>query len=103
MPSSPRRPSPRRQALERRSAAALAYLGSLPRWLPATGMALLLVTGLALPGLAGAVVLTVVVAVLGWLVLLSWPVLRPPARVLRVLVLGVLAAAALRQYGNGFH
>jgi hypothetical protein len=34
---------------------------------------------------------------LGWLALLSWPVLTPRARALRVLAVGVVAAAAVTQ------
>ena len=62
-----------RQATERRSARPLIYLHQLPRWVAPLLLVVFLIAGLALRGLAGAVALCVVAAVLAWLAALSWP------------------------------
>jgi hypothetical protein len=55
---------------------------------------------LLLPDAIGAVLILVIVAVLGWLLSRTWPVLAPPARVLRLLVIALLlAVAALKILG----
>jgi hypothetical protein len=60
-------------------------------------MLALAVTGLLVQGPIGFAALAVVAIFLGWLALLSWPVLKPGARALRVLAVGVVAAAAVTQ------
>ena len=55
------------------------------------------VTGLLVQGPIGFAALAVVAIFLGWLALLSWPVLKPGARAFRVLAVGVVAAAAVTQ------
>jgi hypothetical protein len=86
-----------RRSLERASARPLLYLHQLPAWFPALVMAALLVAGLALPGLAGAAVLALLVAILGWLAALSWPALPPYGRLLRAAaVTAVLVLAVIR-------
>jgi hypothetical protein len=86
--------------LERRSAPALLWLHQLPVWLPPMLAAALLVTGLAVPGIGGAVALCAVAAGLAWLAALSWPRLSPAGRALRVcVVIAVLAVAAARLLG----
>ena len=84
-----------RTAVESRSAVVLVFLRTLPRAVPALVVVVLVGAGLSLPGLAGAVALLVVLALLGWLAYLSWPALNPVARALRLLVLALLAAAAV--------
>jgi hypothetical protein len=49
---------------------------------------------LLLPDTLGAVLILVMVAGLGWLLSRTWPVLAPPARVLRLLVIALLIAVA---------
>jgi hypothetical protein len=89
--------SPVRAAAEQRSAKPLLYLHQLPAWLPAIVLALLLVAGLALRGLAGAVALCAVAAVLGWLAAISWPRVTAAGRIGRVAaVCLVLALAAIQ-------
>ncbi len=92
--------SPTRQAAERRSAKPLLYLHQLPAWVPPIVLAVLLVVGLAVRGVGGAVALCAVAAVLGWLAAISWPRLSPTGklgRVLAVLVmLGIAAVQAMR-------
>jgi len=90
--------SPARKAVERRSAAPLALLYQLPRWALPIGLAAVLIAGLALSGVLGAVIILVLAVFLGWLAYLSWPSIGAQARVLRVaagLVLIALAAAQL--------
>jgi hypothetical protein len=105
----PRRPLPQgqplytpgasagRQAVERRSAALLVYLHQLPRWVPAVVLAVLLITGLAVHGIGGAIALIGVALVLGWLAGVSWPRLSPAGRAVRVLVIALVAAVAVAQ------
>jgi hypothetical protein len=99
-PASSRPPSARRQAAERRSAAPLLYLRQLPAWVPPAVLAAFLVAGLAVRGWAGAVLLCVAAAFLGWLAFLSWPGLAVRGRLGRaaaiVLILGLAAFQATR-------
>jgi hypothetical protein len=89
--------SPGRRAIERRSAALLVYLHQLPRWLPAVVLAVLLIAGLAVHGIGGAIALIGVALVLGWLAVVSWPQLSPSGRVIRVLVVALVAGVAVAQ------
>ena len=50
---------------------------------------------LFLPGWAGAILLTVIVAGLGWLMAKTWAVTPASRRTLRFLILAVLAAATI--------
>jgi hypothetical protein len=75
-------------------------MSRLPRLLVPGVVLLLTVAGLAAPAWVGAVCLVLVAAFLGWLAALSWPVLDPRGRTLRVLTIGLLVAAAVgRLYG----
>ena len=89
--------SPARQAVERRSAAPLALLYQLPRWVLPIGLAAVLVAGLAIAGVIGSVLLLVLAAFLGWLAYLSWPSLGGQARLLRVAAGVILVAIAVAQ------
>lgn len=89
--------SPGRQAVERRSAAPLALLHQLPRWVLPIGLAALLVAGLALGGVVGAAIILVLTAFLGWLAYLSWPSIGGQARLLRVAAGLVLIGLAVAQ------
>lgn len=78
-------------ALQRYSAPLLLRMHGLPRWLFPVFTALLLVGGLLVPNaIAATVLLSLLGLILLWLVALSWPILRPIARLMRVLVLGAL-------------
>jgi hypothetical protein len=90
-------PSAARKALERASTPLLLRLQRLPPWLVPLIMLALALTGLFVHGPVGFAALAVVAIFLGWLALLSWPVLKPAARTLRVLAVGVVAAAAVVQ------
>lgn len=74
-------------------------LTRLPRWVVAAAMAALLLAGLALDGLVGAALLLLLGVFLGWLLVLSWPVLSTPARAVRLVVLTCLVVAAAFQAG----
>ena len=90
-----------RAALERRSVGLLVVMNSLPGWLVPVVLAVLLVAGLALPWAWAGLLLLVPALFLGWLLLLSWPVINVAGRVLRLLaVLAVLGAAIFRLTGS---
>jgi len=65
----------------------------LPRAVPFLLVAVLLVAGLLVKGAVGGVLLLVLAALLGSLLLLSWPALQPGPRLLR---LGVVLLVAVR-------
>ena len=89
--------APARQEIEQRSAAPLLWLHQLPAWLPPVLAAALLVTGLAVRDVGGAVALAALAVALVWLAALSWPRLSASGRALRVVVVCcVLAAAVFR-------
>ena len=94
-------PEPFRRRVERHSASALARLGRLPSWVPLVLVVALTAGGLLIRGPVGAALLAVLAALVGWLAYLSWPALPPNARLVRMLVLGLVVAAAIRQYGLG--
>lgn len=90
--------SPERSWLESWSRPLLTRLVSAPRWLIVVGMSALLVLGLIQTGsLAwlGAILLGILALFLGWLLALSWPVLAPGSRMLRLVVVLVLAGIAV--------
>jgi hypothetical protein len=86
-----------RRAVERRSAALLVYLHQLPRWVPPVVLAALLLTGLTVHGIGGAIALVAVALVLVWLAVVSWPSLSPAGRVVRLLVTALVIGAAVVQ------
>jgi hypothetical protein len=86
-----------RQSVESASRRPLAYLHYLPRWLPPVATAALFVAGLAIRGWVGAALLLIVAAFVGWLGVLSWPALSPPARLVRLAAPAALIALALWQ------
>jgi Family of unknown function (DUF6703) len=89
--------SPGRQAVEQRSATPLLWMHQLPVWLLPVLAVGLLVAGLAAKGIGGAIALGVLAVILGWLAVVSWPRLSAQSRLLRVVVVGaVLAAAVVR-------
>jgi hypothetical protein len=89
--------SPGRQAVEQRSATPLLWMHQLPVWMLPVLAVGLLVAGFAVKGIGGAIALVVLAVVLGWLAAVSWPRLSAQSRLLRVIVVGaVLAAAVVR-------
>jgi len=86
--------SPARTSIEQRSVTTLLWLHQLPVWLLPMLAVALLITGLAVRGWAGAVALCGLAAALGWLAAISWPRLSGQGRLLRVIVVGLVVAAA---------
>ena len=84
--------SPTREALERRSATSLLWLHQLPTWLLPVLAAGLLVVGLVIGGVGGAVALGGLAVMLGWFAAVSWPRLSANGRLLRVAVIGAVLA-----------
>jgi hypothetical protein len=92
-PEEPHVSSPTRREVSRLSAPVLAWLSMRPKvLLPIVSVALLL-GGLALPTAYGVPLLVLLLLVVGWLVYLSWPVVAGPARVVRLVLLALLAVA----------
>ncbi len=90
-----------RATLERRSAFPLGLLHHMPSWVVPVLLAVFLLAGLAIPSPWAAVFLVVVTLFLTWLVALSWPVVKPAGRVLRVLVvLALVGATVLKALGK---
>ena len=86
-----------RRSLEKASATPLAFLYQLPRWLAPSVLAGLFVVGAFVRGWIGAVAICLVAVFIGWLASLSWPALSAPGRLLRVAIIILLLALALRQ------
>jgi hypothetical protein len=63
-------------------------------WVVPLLLAALFITGLAVPGLIGAVALVLVAAFLGWLAAVSWPRLTPSGRLLRVAAIACVLVVA---------
>jgi hypothetical protein len=59
------------------------------------GVAVLVFVALVLPGAVGGVVLLAVAAGAGWLLAQTWQLHRPRARVMRVVVVGLVVAMAV--------
>jgi hypothetical protein len=89
---------PFRRRVEQRSTAVLSRLRSFPTWLPLVVALALTVAGLAIRGPLGAAFLLILAALLGWLCYLGWPTLPSNARLVRLLVLAIVLAVAVRQY-----
>jgi hypothetical protein len=86
-----------RRDFERRSVGVLRRLAALPRWAIVFAVVAALLIGLLASGLWGVLMLTVLALFLGWLLLLSWPALAPPARLPRaIVVVALLVVAATR-------
>lgn len=86
-----------RADIEKHSAMTLHFLRQLPPAVVPIAAAGLLVAGIAVRGVVGAVCLLVMAAFLGWLAYLSWPALDSRGRSMRVLALIVLLAATALQ------
>lgn len=75
----------------------LMRLSSLPPWLLPVIMLVVTFVGLLVGGPVGFACLLLVALFLGWLAVLSWPLLPARSRLLRALVpLAILAAAILQ-------
>lgn len=70
-------------------------LSRLPPWLVPVIMFVLALVGLLAGGLMGLLALGLIAVFLAWLAVLSWPVLAPQQRLLRLLAVAVVTAAAV--------
>ena len=95
MPSRPSPAGPASTGPASRSERALAVLSRQPKILVAVVAVALLIAGLRAPAAIGIPCLLVLAAALAWLAQLSWPVLPPPARAVRVLVVAGVVLLAL--------
>lgn len=85
-----------RESFERASLPALTFLSRLPRAVPFLAILALTLAGVFVPGW-GWVLIAVVVLVLTWILLLAWPRLTMPERVMRVAVVVLMAAVTVTQ------
>jgi hypothetical protein len=85
---------PSKSSIRRRSAVFLVYVNQLPRWVPLVLLPALLIAGLALPGVAGAVVL-VLLAFVVWFLFMAAPARNPAHRAIRFAVPLVLLAIGI--------
>jgi hypothetical protein len=99
MPSRPTPPPSTglRRSVERRSAPLLVFLSHQPKLLVPVVSLVLLIAGLALPGVLGAVCIALLVLLVGWLCYLSWPVVVGPARAVRALTVGLLLVLVVQR------
>lgn len=88
--------SPLRESLETASAPALRTIASLPRPVPFLVVLALMVAGALIPGW-GWVLLAVVTLFLLWLLVLGWPRLTPPERLMRIAVVAIVLAITVTQ------
>jgi hypothetical protein len=83
--------SPLRRAIERRSTGPLTWLATRPRWVPLVLVLALLLAGLFGPPVIATVCLLVLALGLLWLTYLAWPKLETSGRLIRLLVVGIVA------------
>ncbi|MCB0915860.1 MAG: hypothetical protein H6525_10745 [Actinobacteria bacterium] len=91
----PRQTSEARRALERKSAGPLLVLHRMPRWLIPVVMGILLLLGLFIQAAWAGIFIIAIAVFLGWLLVLSWPVIMPSSRAFRVIVIGVVAVVGV--------
>ena len=94
-PPAAAQPGSTRAQFEQRSAAPLLYLTQLPRWVPFAIVLALAVVAIFVSGPIGAAALVLVAVFLAWLGYLAWPALTSSGRLLRVVSIGVILAAAV--------
>jgi len=73
----------------------LARLGRLNQTGVFLALAAFVLVALLLPGAVGGVLLLALAAALGWLLLRTWPLHRPPIRLARVAILALLVILAV--------
>lgn len=87
-----------RRSLERKAGPLLVLLGRAPRWVPFAVVLACVIGGLTLHGPVAAALLALVLALLALQLFFAWPVLEPPQRLLRSVVLLLLAVAVLKRF-----
>ena len=83
--------SPLRRAIERRSTGPLTWLATRPRWVPLVLVLALLLAGLFAPPVIATVCLLLLALGLLWLTYLAWPKLETSGRLIRLLVVVIVA------------
>lgn len=86
---------PFRRRVELSLGPVVVVLARLPRWVPFLAVLGLLLLGLAAGGAVGGVVLLVLAALLGLLLFLAWPSLRPNDRAIRLVVTALVVVRAV--------
>jgi len=71
------------------------FLSQLPRWVVLATVLVIVIVGLAAPGAAGAVFLVALAGLLGWLLMLAWPVLSGAGRALRIATIALVLGYAV--------
>ena len=94
MPARPATPT-LRASVERTSRPLLLRLHALPRAVVPLGTVVLVLVGVLAPPAVGVVALTVVGLFVGWIAYLSWPAVSASGRLLRVVMVALVAALAL--------
>ena len=84
-----------RRNLELRLGPLVVLLARLPKIVPFALVLALVVAGLIIEGVIGALLLLLVAALLATLLFLAWPALLPAARGIRLLVVGLIVARAV--------
>jgi hypothetical protein len=83
-----------KSSIRRQSAVFLVYVHQLPRWVPLVLLPALLIAGLALPGVLGAVAL-MLLALVVWFLFMASPARNPAHRVIRLAVPLILLAIGI--------
>lgn len=86
-----------RKKIEILSTPALLKINSWPRFVVPIGMLAFLLVGLFVPGTVGGFFILLVGLFVGWLLILSWPLLDPRAKFFRLVVVVVIIGSALTQ------
>lgn len=89
-----------RAAVAERSRTPVVWLSRLPQFLVPALMVALLLVGLVAPLVVAVVALVVIIAFVGWLAFLSWPVLAPPQRGMRIVAIAILVVALVGRLGG---
>jgi hypothetical protein len=89
-----------RRWLETVSAPLLAKLHVMPRWIFPVATTAILLFGLFISGLIGALFLLFLVIMLSWLLILSWPVIPTGSKLIRVFAISLLLFAAWMQLNS---
>lgn len=83
---------------QRLSMSLLVLLSRVPKWLLLVVVLGLTAGGLLLENAIGGVLLLLLAAFMAWLAIVGWPQLGTAARLLRLLVVGLILYAAFRRF-----
>jgi hypothetical protein len=88
---------PLRKQIEILSTPILLRISSWPKAIVPLLLLAFLLVGLFVPGVVGGFFILLVGLFVGWLLYLSWPLLAPGARILRLIAVAVILGSALTQ------